>query len=341
MSLEHTTALVTGGASGMGEATARRLAAEGAHVVIVDRDAAKGEAVAKELDGTFAQADVTDEARGRRAAVAAATEIAPLRTCIHCAGVGWAERTINRDGTPHNLETFRKIVEINLIGTFNVLRLAASGMNPNEPDDDGERGVIVNTASVAAYDGQIGQAAYSASKGGVVALTLTAARDLSAAGIRVCTIAPGLIDTPLLGGLPDEARAQLAQSVLFPKRLGVARRLRVARAGDRAQPLPERRSDPDGRRHPHAAEVASRRTDGVAWPTTRPATTSTCSKAASTSTIPAPEYAWMRDERARVLRRARTACGASRRTRRCSARRRTRRRSRTRAASGPTTGRSR
>ena len=204
----------------MGEATARRLAADGAHVVIIDRDVTKGEAIAKHLDGTFALADVTDEAE-MTVAVAAATEIAPLRTTIHCAGVGWAERTISRDGTPHNLETFRKIVDINLIGTFNVLRLSASGMNPNDPDDNGERGVIVNTASVAAYDGQIGQAAYSASKGGVVALTLTAARDLSAAGIRVCTIAPGLIDTPLLGGLPDEARAQLAQSVLFPKRLGV------------------------------------------------------------------------------------------------------------------------
>jgi NAD(P)-dependent dehydrogenase (short-subunit alcohol dehydrogenase family) len=221
MSFDHTTALVTGGASGMGEATARRLAADGAHVVIVDRDAAKGEVVAKDLDGTFSPADVTDEA-DMKAAVSAATEIAPLRAAVHCAGVGWAERTINRDGAPHNLETFRKIVEINLIGTFNVLRLVASGMNANAPDADGERGVIVNTASVAAYDGQIGQAAYSASKGGVVALTLTAARDLAAAGIRVCTIAPGLIDTPLLGGLSDEARDALAQSVLFPKRLGRA-----------------------------------------------------------------------------------------------------------------------
>jgi NAD(P)-dependent dehydrogenase (short-subunit alcohol dehydrogenase family) len=220
MTLEHSTALVTGGASGMGEATARRLAAEGAHVVVVDRDAAKGETVAKELDGTFATADVTDE-QSMQAAVGAATELAPLRSVVHCAGVGWAERTINRDGSPHHLDTFRRIIEINLIGTFNVLRLAASGMNGNEPDEYGERGVIVNTASVAAYDGQIGQAAYSASKGGVVALTLTAARDLSAAGIRVCTIAPGLVDTPLLGTLPDEARAQLAQSVLFPKRLGV------------------------------------------------------------------------------------------------------------------------
>jgi NAD(P)-dependent dehydrogenase (short-subunit alcohol dehydrogenase family) len=219
MSLEATSALVTGAASGMGEAVSRRLAAEGAHVVVVDRDAAKGERVAKELDGTFAAADVTDEA-AVAAAVTAATGIAPMRTAIHCAGVGWAERTINREGAPHHLETFRRIVDINLVGTFNVLRLAASGMHGNEPDEYGERGVVVNTASVAAYDGQIGQAAYAASKGGVVALTLTAARDLSAAGIRVCTIAPGLVDTPLLGTLPDDARQQLAQSVLFPKRLG-------------------------------------------------------------------------------------------------------------------------
>jgi NAD(P)-dependent dehydrogenase (short-subunit alcohol dehydrogenase family) len=221
MSLESTTALVTGGASGMGEASARTLAEAGAHVVVLDRDPAKGESVAKDIGGTFAEADVTDEATVK-AAVDAATEIGPLRTTIHCAGVGWAERTINRDGSPHDLDRFRRIIDINLVGTFNVLRLSASGMNPNEPDEYGERGVIVNTASVAAFDGQIGQAAYAASKGGVVALTLTAARDLSAAGIRVCTIAPGLIDTPLLGTLPDDAREQLAQSVLFPKRLGTA-----------------------------------------------------------------------------------------------------------------------
>jgi NAD(P)-dependent dehydrogenase (short-subunit alcohol dehydrogenase family) len=220
MQLADSTAIVTGGASGMGEATARRLGNEGAIVVIIDRDAGKGEKVASDLGGRFVQADVTSE-DDVSAAVAAATALAPLRVCIHCAGIGWAERTINRAGSPHNLETFKKIVEINLIGTFNVLRLAASGMSANEPDDDGQRGVIVNTASVAAYDGQIGQAAYSASKGGVVSLTLTAARDLSAAGIRVCTIAPGLIDTPLLGGLPQEQRDILAQSVLFPKRLGV------------------------------------------------------------------------------------------------------------------------
>jgi NAD(P)-dependent dehydrogenase (short-subunit alcohol dehydrogenase family) len=219
MTLENTTALVTGGASGMGEAIARRLAVAGATVVILDRDADKGEKVAADLDGRFVSADVTDEG-DVSAAVAAATALAPLRSCVHCAGIGWAERTLNRAGSPHSLETFRKVVDVNLVGTFNVLRLAASGMSANEPDDGGERGVIINTASAAAYDGQIGQAAYSASKGGVVALTLTAARDLSAVGIRVCTIAPGLVDTPLLGTLPEAARAELEQSVLFPKRLG-------------------------------------------------------------------------------------------------------------------------
>ena len=218
--LAGSSALVTGGASGMGEASARRLAAAGATVVILDRDAAKGETVARELGGAFAPADVTNE-DDVAAGVALATAAAPLRTCIHCAGIGWAERTLNRAGAPHSLDTFRKVLEINLIGTFNVLRLAAAGMSANEPDADGERGVVVNTASVAAFDGQIGQAAYSASKGGVVALTLTAARDLAAVGIRVCTIAPGLVDTPLLGTLPEDARTALAKSVLFPQRLGV------------------------------------------------------------------------------------------------------------------------
>ncbi|MGO9876973.1 MAG: SDR family NAD(P)-dependent oxidoreductase [Acidimicrobiia bacterium] len=220
-SLTNTSAVITGGASGMGAAASRILAAEGAHVVVVDRDATKGEAVAADIGGLFCTADVTDE-QTVGAAVAAAVELGPLRTCIHCAGVGWAERTINRNGEPHDLDRFRRIIEINLVGTFNVLRLAAAGMSANEPDTDGERGVIVNTASVAAFDGQIGQAAYSASKGGVTSLTLTAARDLAAVGIRVCTIAPGLIDTPLLGTLPDDARSALAQSVLFPKRLGTA-----------------------------------------------------------------------------------------------------------------------
>ena len=152
--------------------------------------------------------------------VAAATEIAPLRTTIHCAGVGWAERTINRDGTPHNLETFRKIVDINLIGTFNMIRLAADAMAKAGPNAAGERGVIINTASVAAFDGQIGQAAYSASKGGVVGMTLPIARDLSRNGIRVVTIAPGLFLTPMLLGLPKEAQDSLGKQVPFPSRLG-------------------------------------------------------------------------------------------------------------------------
>jgi NAD(P)-dependent dehydrogenase (short-subunit alcohol dehydrogenase family) len=204
----------------MGEASARRLAEAGATVVIVDRDEAKGERVAAELGGTFAAADVTS-APEVTAAVAAVAGLGPLRACIHCAGIVWAERTVNRACNPHSLDTFRKVLDINLVGTFNVLRLTAAAMAGNEPDENGERGVIVNTASIAAFDGQIGQAAYAASKGGVVALTLTAARDLAAIGVRVCTIAPGLVDTPLLGTLPEDARDALAQSVLFPKRLGV------------------------------------------------------------------------------------------------------------------------
>src|SRR4051812_42771471 len=219
MDLKDTTAIVTGGASGMGEASARRLSAAGATAIVIDRDPTKGAKVASDLGGRFVQADVTN-ADDVSAAVAAATALAPLRTCIHCAGIGWAERTLNRAGSPHSLDTFRTVIEINLIGTFNVLRLAASGMSANEPTDDGERGVIVNTASIAGYEGQIGQAAYSASKGGVIALTLTTARDLAAVGIRVNTIAPGLIDTPLLGALPDDSRGALAKSVLFPQRLG-------------------------------------------------------------------------------------------------------------------------
>ncbi len=219
MDISGASAIVTGGASGIGEATARRLAAEGANVLILDRNEERGDQVASEIGGGFLMADVTDEEHVR-AGTEAAAAMGPLRACIHCAGIGWAERTINRTGTPHNLDTFRKVVDVNLVGTFNVIRLVASAMNANEPLADGERGVIVNTASVAAFDGQIGQAAYAASKGGVVSLTLTAARDLSAAGIRVCTIAPGLVDTPLLGTLPEPARQELAQSVLFPKRLG-------------------------------------------------------------------------------------------------------------------------
>ncbi|MBK9180675.1 MAG: SDR family NAD(P)-dependent oxidoreductase [Acidimicrobiales bacterium] len=219
MEINGVSALITGGASGLGEATARRLAAKGAKVCIVDLQVDKGEALAKELGGVFARADVTDPAQVQ-AAVDAASAMGPLRVNVSCAGIGWAERTVGKGNTPATIEAFAKVVEVNLIGTFNTMRLAAAAMAATEPLEFNERGVVVNTASVAAFDGQIGQVAYSASKGGVVGMTLPAARDLSAVGVRVCTIAPGIIDTPLLGQLPEEARAALASGVPFPKRLG-------------------------------------------------------------------------------------------------------------------------
>ena len=221
MQISGAAALVTGGASGLGEATVRRLTSAGAEVTILDKNAEKGEALAKELSGStkFVECDVTDTDQVTEA-VALAGESAPLRIAINCAGLGAATRTIARDGTPHDLEIFKFVVNINLIGTFNVIRLAASAISKSDPLDNGERGVIVNTASVAAFDGQIGQASYSASKGGVVGMTLPIARDLSAAGIRVCTIAPGLMDTPLLALLPEDQRQALGNGVLFPKRLG-------------------------------------------------------------------------------------------------------------------------
>jgi NAD(P)-dependent dehydrogenase (short-subunit alcohol dehydrogenase family) len=208
-------ALVAGGASGLGEATARALAARGARVTIADLNAERGAALGAELGGEFIQADVTDEAQVQ-AAVEAAGE---LRLAVSCAGIGWAERTVKKDG-PAALVPFETVVRVNLIGTFNVLRLAAASMAANEPDAEGERGVVVMTASIAAFDGQIGQTAYAASKGGVVGLTLPAARDLARLGIRVCTIAPGLFDTPLLAGLPEEARRALGEQIPFPSRLG-------------------------------------------------------------------------------------------------------------------------
>jgi NAD(P)-dependent dehydrogenase (short-subunit alcohol dehydrogenase family) len=223
MEINGFSAIVTGGASGLGEATSRLLAERGAKVVVMDldRQQEKGDKLAAEIGGLFAAADVTN-AEQVQAGVDAAVEMAPLRVLVNCAGIGWPARTIDRDGTPHDLDVFRKVIDINLVGTFNVTRLAASAMNRNEPDEDGQRGAIVNTASVAAYEGQIGQAAYSASKGGVVGMTITIARDLAAAGIRVNTIAPGLIDTPIYGeGEASEAfKAALGQSVLFPRRLG-------------------------------------------------------------------------------------------------------------------------
>jgi NAD(P)-dependent dehydrogenase (short-subunit alcohol dehydrogenase family) len=208
-------ALVAGGASGLGEATARELTARGARVTVVDLNEVAGRALAGELEGTFARADVTDEAQLR----AAVDAVEGLRLAVSCAGIGWAERTVGREG-PAALKPFETVVGVNLIGTFNVLRLAAAAMASNEPDAEGERGAVVMTASIAAYDGQIGQAAYSASKGGVVALTLPAARDLARLGIRVCTIAPGLFDTPLLAGLPQETRTALGAQIPFPSRLG-------------------------------------------------------------------------------------------------------------------------
>ena len=218
MKLQGSVALVTGGASGLGAATARRLAQGGAKVVIVDRDEAKGAELAKELGAGFAKADVTDAAQ-IEAAIAQASAIGPLRIAVSCAGVGWASRTLDKTGKPHDLDLFKTVIGVNLVGTFNVLRLTAAAISKTDPVD-GERGVIVNTASVAAFDGQIGQIAYAASKAGVAGMTLPAARDLAPAGIRVITIAPGIFDTPMLGALPEDKRAALAADVVFPKRLG-------------------------------------------------------------------------------------------------------------------------
>jgi NAD(P)-dependent dehydrogenase (short-subunit alcohol dehydrogenase family) len=220
MKIAGSVALVTGGASGLGEATVRQLVSQEAQVVIVDLNEDRGQALAAELGdvATFVRADVSN-AEDVQAAVARAASIGTLRASINCAGIGIAKRTIGRDGTPHDLGAFQKVISVNLFGTFNLLRLAASAMVGNEPED-GERGVIINTASVAAFDGQIGQVAYSASKGGIVGLTLPAARDLAKAQIRVVTIAPGTFDTPLLASLGEDIRAALAATIPHPSRLG-------------------------------------------------------------------------------------------------------------------------
>ncbi|MGH9089532.1 MAG: SDR family NAD(P)-dependent oxidoreductase [Acidimicrobiales bacterium] len=219
MNLSGASAIVTGGASGLGAATARALSAEGVRVTVFDRNEEGAKAVATEVGGDYVAGDVTvpDDCQ---TAVDRAAAGGNLRVTVNCAGTGWIGRVVDRDGTPHDLDAFELIQRLNVIGTFNVMTKAASAMAATEPGPDGERGVIVNTASVAAFDGQIGQLAYSASKGAVVGMTLPAARDLSVVGIRVLAIAPGLFDTPLLAMLPEEQRQALGQSVLFPKRLG-------------------------------------------------------------------------------------------------------------------------
>jgi NAD(P)-dependent dehydrogenase (short-subunit alcohol dehydrogenase family) len=226
MQLEGIAAIVTGGASGLGAATARELAKRGARVVVADIADAKGEAVADSIGGAFAHVDVT-KTEDIIAAAELAKTLGPVRALVNCAGTGWAARTVGKGGyeTAHDLDAFRRVLEINTVGTFDCIRIVGTAMAQTEPlNDDGERGAIVNTASLAALDGQIGQASYSASKGAIVGMTLPIARDLAAIGVRVCTIAPGLIDTPIYGEGPksEEFKEKLKRDVLFPRRLGFA-----------------------------------------------------------------------------------------------------------------------
>ncbi|WP_343604599.1 3-hydroxyacyl-CoA dehydrogenase [Roseateles sp.] len=218
MDIANKVFIVTGGASGLGEGTARMLAREGATVVIADLQVERGEALAKELGGTFIKCDVSQEADAE-AAVAVAVSLGKLMGLVNCAGIAPAAKTVGKDGA-HPLATFSKVITVNLIGSFNMIRVAAEAMSKNEPEPTGERGVLISTASVAAYDGQMGQAAYAASKGGVVGMTLPIARDLARNGIRNMTIAPGIFGTPMLFGMPQEVQDALAASVPFPSRLG-------------------------------------------------------------------------------------------------------------------------
>jgi NAD(P)-dependent dehydrogenase (short-subunit alcohol dehydrogenase family) len=221
MEIRGAGAVVTGGGSGLGEATARELAARGAKVCVLDLGRSKGAEVAASLGGNafFADADVTSEASMTSAIQGAVQRFGALHILLNCAGVAVGMKTLGKQG-PHPLDAFARVVQVNLIGTFNAIRLAAAALAANEPDANGERGVVVNTASAAAFEGQIGQAAYSASKGGVVGMTLPIARDLASTGIRVCTIAPGLFDTPMLAGLSEPVRESLGASIPFPPRLG-------------------------------------------------------------------------------------------------------------------------
>jgi NAD(P)-dependent dehydrogenase (short-subunit alcohol dehydrogenase family) len=220
MQIQNNVFIVTGGASGLGGGTSRLLAASGGKVVIADVQADKGEALARELGAgaRFVKCDVTSEADAQ-AVVDAAGQMGTLRGLVNCAGIAIGEKTVGKDG-PHSLASFTRVITINLIGTFNMIRVAAAAMSKLDPTADGERGVVINTASVAAFDGQIGQVAYSASKGGVVGMTLPIARDLSRSGIRCCTIAPGIFGTPMLLGMPQDVQDSLGKQVPFPSRLG-------------------------------------------------------------------------------------------------------------------------
>jgi NAD(P)-dependent dehydrogenase (short-subunit alcohol dehydrogenase family) len=219
MQIRNSIFLVTGGASGLGAASARMAAENGAKVVIADLQAEAGEKLAREIGGRFIKTDVASESDGKAAVALAVKEFGGIHVLVNCAGIALAERTLGKEA-PHDLGRFAKVLTVNVVGTFNMTRLAADAMAKAVPNASGERGVIVNTASVAAYDGQIGQAAYSASKGAIVGMTLPIARDLSRNGIRICTIAPGIFETPLLAGLPKEAQESLGKQVPFPSRLG-------------------------------------------------------------------------------------------------------------------------
>lgn len=219
MEITGASAIVTGGASGLGAATVRKLAESNMRVVLVDINDELGDAVASEVGGAYVRADVTAEDE-LAAAIDAALEMAPLRVLVNCAGIGPPQRTVNRDGAPHDLAHFQKVIDINLVGTFNATRLAAAAIGRTEPLADNERGAIVNTASVAAFDGQIGQAAYSASKAGVAGMALPLAREFARIGVRVMTIAPGIFLTPMMEGMPEHVQQSLAEQVPFPSRLG-------------------------------------------------------------------------------------------------------------------------